>query len=139
MRKKREIERFARWCFEKCGVPPCKITYAPGQCLERNGGYGFGLYIWDDGTLNPGEIYVAYHIPKWGVMSTIAHEIWHHRQQLMTGLDNMDKESCEEEAEKAALELMGLWLIRGGKVGINLTGGESHVGTQETSTETAGA
>jgi len=116
MRKKREVERFARWCFAKCGVPPCKITYAPGESLIRNGKYAFGCYIWDEGTRNPGEIFAAYRIPKWGVMSVIAHEIIHHRQQMMTGIDNMDGEACEAEAEKTAMDLMGLWLIRGGKV-----------------------
>lgn len=116
MRKKKEVERFARWCFAQCGVPPCKITYAPAESLIRNGKYGFGLYIWDEGTSDPGEIYVAYNIPKWGVMSVVAHEIFHHRQQLKIGLDNMDKESSEAEAERATDELMGLWMIRGGKV-----------------------
>lgn len=116
MRKKREVERFARWCFAKCGVPPCKITYAPGCFLIRNGKNGFGFYIWDEWTRNPGEIFVAWHIPKWGVMSVLAHEIWHHRQQVTKGIDYMDEDTCEAEAEKAALELMGLWLLRGGKV-----------------------
>lgn len=116
MRKKREVERFAKWCFAKCGVPPCKITYAPGESLIRNGKYAFGCYIWDEDTTDPGEIFVAYRIPKWGVMSCIAHEIWHHKQQMTVGIDNMDAEMCEIEAEQACNELMGLWLIRGGKV-----------------------
>lgn len=139
MRKKREIQRFAMWCFARCGVQPCKITYAPGHYLIRNGQNVFGCYIWDEGTTDPGEIFVAYHIPKWGVMSVVAHEIWHHQQQITTGIDNMDAEVCEAEAENAALELMGKWLLRGGKVKINLVGGEPHVGTQEANTETAGS
>ncbi len=138
MRKKREIERFARWCFAQCGVPPCKITYAPGKSLIRNGKYGFGLYIWDDGTRDPGDIFVAYRIPKWGVMSTVAHEIVHHRQQMRTGLDNMDLETSESEAEKIALELMGLWLIRGGKVKPE-EGRTDDVGKQQSDPAAAGS
>lgn len=123
MRKKREIERFARWCFAKCGVPPCKITYAPGNHLISNGQIVFGCYRWYGFTRNPGEIFVAYHIPKWGVMSVIAHEIVHHRQQMTVGIDNMDEEVCETEAEQVHNDLMGMWLIRGGKVKINLKEG----------------
>lgn len=123
MRKKREVERFARWCFAKCGVQPCKITYAPGKFLIRHGEKSFGAYIWDGGTRDPGEIFAAYRIPKWGVMSVIAHEIVHHRQQMMTGLDNMDIEACEVEAEHVHNDLMGMWLIRGGKVKMNLKEG----------------
>ena len=113
MRKKTEITRFARWCFAKCGVPPCPITYAPGESLITEGGeLSFGRYFWDA----PAEIFVAYRLPKWGVMSVVAHEIWHHRQQMTVGIENMGIEACEAEAEKASEELLALWLIRGGKV-----------------------
>lgn len=114
MRKKNEITRFARWCFAKCGVPPCKITYAPADFLiDGNGNDCFGCYSWDEKTH---EIFVAYRLPKFGVMSVLAHEIWHHRQQVETGIDNMEVETCEAEAEKAGEELLALWLIRGGRV-----------------------
>lgn len=116
MRKKTEVTRFARWCFAKCGIPPCPITYAPGKSLVRNGEYSFGCYIWPENTSEPGEIFVAYRLPKWGVMSVVAHEIWHHKQQLTVGIDNMDRKICEEEADKASEELTALWLIRGGRV-----------------------
>lgn len=139
MRKKREIARFARWCFAKCGVPPCKITYAPGECLIRKGQYVFGCYLWDEGTTEPGEIFVAYRIPTFGVMGVIAHEIWHHRQQMTVGIESMDNETCEADAEKGGEALLAQWLIRGGKVKINLTGGDNNVGTQEANTETTGA
>lgn len=116
MRKKNEIARFARWCFDKCGVPPCKITYASAKTLITHGNVVFGCYRWDADAREPGEIYVAYRIPKWGVMSVVAHEIWHHRQQMTVGIDNIDAGACEAEAEKACDELMGLWLIRGGRI-----------------------
>ena len=127
MRKKREIERFARWCFAKCGVPPCKITYAPAKCLIRNGEYIFGCYIWNEGTTEPGEIFVAYGIPAFGVMSVLAHEIWHHRQQMTVGIENMDEETCENEADEARTDMLARWLIRGGKVKLSLVGGEPNV------------
>lgn len=116
MRKKNEVVRFARWCFAQCGVTPRPITYAPAESLIRNGEYAFGCYVWDEGTRNPGEIYVAYNLPKFGVLSVLAHEIWHHRQQVETGIDNMEVETCEAEAEKAGEELLGMWMIRGGRV-----------------------
>lgn len=137
MRKKREIERFARWCFEKCSVPPCPITYAPAESLVRNGKYAFGCYIWDEDTTDPGEIYVAYRIPTFGVMGVVAHEIWHHRQQLTVGIESMDNETCEADAEKGGEALLAQWLIRGGKV--NLTGGDNNVRTQEANANTEGA
>jgi len=116
MRKKTEVTRFARWCFAQCGVKPCPITYTPGESLVRNGEYAFGSYLWPENTSEPGEIFVAYRLPKWGVMSVIAHEIWHHKQQMTVGIENMDRDACEAEADKASEELLALWLIRGGRV-----------------------
>lgn len=117
MRKKREVERFARWCFAKCNVLPCSIFYAPAYCLiANNGECCFGCYKWDEEKREPGEIFVAYHLPKWHLMSTIAHEIIHHKQHMERDLNSLDIDACEEEAEKESLKLMGLWLLRGGKV-----------------------
>lgn len=116
MRKKTEVTRFARWCFAQCGVKPCPITYAPGKSLIRDGQYAFGCYRWDEGTRDPGEIFIAYRLDKWGVMSCVAHEIWHHRQQMTVGIESMDNDTCEAEAEKACDELLARWLIRGGRV-----------------------
>ena len=117
MRKKTEVTRFARWCFAQCGVKPCPITYAPGESLiSEDGELSFGRYYWEDGPDAPAEIFVAYRLPKWGVMSVIAHEIWHHRQQMTVGIENMGIEASEAEAEKASEELLALWLIRGGRV-----------------------
>lgn len=113
MRKKTEVARFARWCFAQCGVKPCPITYAPGESLiTQDGELSFGRYYYDE----PIRIYVAYRLPKWGVMSVVAHEIWHHKQQMTVGIESMDRDACEAEADKASEELMALWLIRGGRV-----------------------
>lgn len=116
MRKKNEVARFARWCFAQCGVPPCPITYAPAKTLIANDNVVSGCYCWDEGTQDPGEIFVAYRLPTFAVLSVVAHEIWHHRQQVETGIDNMDADACEAEAEKACEELLARWLIRGGRV-----------------------
>lgn len=116
MRKKREVERFARWCFAKCNVPPCSIFYAPADFLIADNGEGFGVYTWDNENHEPGQIFIAYHLPKWGVMSTVAHEIVHHKQHMEHDLNTLDEAQCEEEAERVSSELVALWLIRGGKV-----------------------
>lgn len=116
MRKKREIERFARWCFDKCNVQPCSIFYAPAKCLIADIGHCFGCYNWDDEKHEPGQIFIAYHLPKWAVMSVVAHEIVHHKQHMEHDLNTLDEEQCEDEADKVGGELLALWLIRGGKV-----------------------
>lgn len=117
MRKKRECERFAGWCFAQLNVRPCPITCAPGNTLiTQDKGVCFGCYTWPPDTSEPGEIFVAYRLDKFAVMSTLAHEIAHHWQQMKTGIESMDESASEEEAERIGLELLARWLIRGGKL-----------------------
>lgn len=120
MRKMKEVKRFARWCFAQCGVKPCKIHYAPATYLitdERDrDGNCFGCYWWDDEKHEPGEIYVACNLSKWPVLSVIAHEIVHHKQHMERNLNLLDEAECEEEAERIGSELLGRWVLRGGKI-----------------------
>ncbi len=62
------------------------------------------------------KIWIAYNHTRIGVMSFLAHEIWHYYQNVHHGIKNMDFEKCEKDADEAADELLTLWLIRGGYV-----------------------
>lgn len=114
MRKKRELNRFAKYCFSVLGLPPVKIYYCPApNLIDPHGNYCFGCYSYDE---NVKEIWLAYRLPKWALMGVIAHEIWHYRQHRDGRIDAMPLEECEKEADKASGELVACWLIRGGKV-----------------------
>lgn len=114
MRKKRELDRFAKYCFGTLGLPPCKIYYvnAP-KLIDQHDHECFGAYSYDE---NGKEIFASYRLPKWAVMSVIAHEIWHYKQHREGRIDAMPLDECEREAERACSELLAFWLIRGGKV-----------------------
>lgn len=114
MRKKRELDRFARFCFGHLNLPPIKIYYCPSKALvNQDGVYCFGCYTYDDRVR---EIWLAYRLPKFAVMGCIAHEIWHYKQHRDGRIDKMPLEDCEKEAEQESGKLVGLWLLRGGKV-----------------------
>lgn len=114
MRKKREIVRFAKWCFGYLNLPPIQIHYCPAKSLvDPNGGFCFGCYTWGENTR---EIFLSYRLSKFANMGDLAHEIWHYKQERDGRINSMKVDECEDEAEKAGLELVALWLIRGGKV-----------------------
>ena len=114
MRKKRELERFAKYCFGALGLPPITINYCPApNLIDPHGNYCFGCYSYDE---NVKEIYLAYRLPKWALMGVIAHEIWHYRQHKDGRIDVIPLEECEKEADEASKELVAMWLIRGGRV-----------------------
>jgi hypothetical protein len=113
MRKKRELDRFAKYCFGSLGLPPIKIHYCPAKTLvDPQGNFCFACYTYGSAS----EIWTSYKLTKWNVMWNIAHEIWHYKQDCDGRIMDMTLEECENEAEKASEELVALWLIRGGKV-----------------------
>lgn len=118
MRKKRELDRFAKYCFGALGLPPIKIHYCPAKSLvDPTGEFCFGCYTYDDTPeLHNKEIWLSYRLPKWSIMWNIAHEIWHYKQDRDGRINVMPLEECENEAEKASEELVAYWLIRGGRV-----------------------
>lgn len=114
MRKKRELDRFAKYCFGILNLPPIKIHYCPSPSLiDQYDHYCFGAYTYDEIVK---EIFIAYRLPKWGLMGVLAHEIWHYKQHRDGRIDAIPLEECEREAEEASKELVAYWLIRGGKV-----------------------
>ena len=118
MRKKRELERFAKYCFGALGLPPITIHYCPAKSLvDPAGNFCFGCYTYDDSTdLHMKEIWLSYRLSKWNLLWNMAHEIYHYKQDRDGRINNMPLDQCEEEAEKASGELTAFWLIRGGKV-----------------------
>ena len=118
MRKKRELERFAKYCFSVLGLPPIKIHYCPSKSLvDPQDNFCFGCYTYDDSPeLRTKEIWLPYKLPKLSLMWNLAHEIYHYKQDRDGRIDAMPLEECEAEAEKASGELVGYWLIRGGRV-----------------------
>ena len=121
MRKKRELERFAKYCFGVLGLPPIKIHYCPAKSLvDPADNFCFGCYTYDDSPdLHTKKIWLAYKLPKWALMWNVAHEIWHYKQDRDGRINVMPLEECEKEAEKASGELVAHWLIRGGKVTVD--------------------
>ena len=121
MRKKRELERFAKYCFGVMGLPPIKIHYCPAKSLiDPNDNFCFGCYTYDDSPeLRTKEIWLSYKLPKWSLMWNMAHEIYHYKQDHDGRINNMPLEECEKEAEKASGDLTAFWLIRGGKVTVD--------------------
>ena len=121
MRKKRELERFAKYCFGVLGLPPIQIHYCPSkQLINPDDVYCFGCYTYDDSKeLRTKEIWLGYRLPKISVMWNMAHEIWHYKQDMDGRIHLMPLDECEDEANKAAGKLVGHWLIRGGKVTID--------------------
>lgn len=118
MRKTNEIRRFARWCFSRLGMRPIRIHYINyPRLIDPGGQYCFGCYTYGDGKAEEeGEIHLAYKLPKYAVLSNVAHEIWHHYQNVHGTIRTMTLEECERQAEKAGAELLALWLIRGGYI-----------------------
>lgn len=118
MRKKNEINRFAKWCFSRLGLRPIPIKYAYATSLiDPSGTFCFGCYVYDDDRPAwDSKIWIAYNHTRIGVMSFLAHEIWHYYQNVQHGIKNMDFEKCEKDADEASDELLTLWLIRGGYV-----------------------
>lgn len=117
MRKKRELNRFAQFCFGYLGLRPIQIHYCPAKSLvDPQGMFCFACYTYDS---NMKEIWLSYRLPKWAIMWNMAHEIWHYKQDCDSRINNMPIDECEEEAEKASAELVGMWLIRGGRVSAN--------------------
>lgn len=116
MRKKRELDRFAKYCFGALGLPPIKIHYCPAKSLiDPNDNFCFGCYTYDDSPeLRTKNIWLSYKLLKWNIMWNLAHEIYHYKQDHDGRIDNMPLEECEKEAEKASEELVAQWLIRGG-------------------------
>lgn len=121
MRKKKELDRFAKYCFGTLGLPPIKIHYQPFKSLiDPNDEFCLGCYTYnDDAVLRTKSIWLSYKRPKWSVMWQLAHEIWHYKQDRDGRINVMPTEECEKEAEKASGELVACWLIRGGKVTAN--------------------
>ena len=112
MRKKRELERFAKFCFGYLKLKPIRIYYCPSKALvSPDDVYCFGCYTYDDQT---NEIWLAYRLSKFNNMLNLAHEIWHYKQHCIGRIDKMPLEDCEKEAEQASKELVALWFIRGG-------------------------
>lgn len=117
MRKKRELDRFAKYCFGVLGLPPITIHYCPAPSLvDPHGNFCFGCYTYGGSRQ---EIWLAYRMTKWNNMWNLAHEIYHYKQDRDGRIDVMPLEECEKEAEKASEELTAFWLIRGGKVTAN--------------------
>lgn len=118
MRKTREIQRFARWCFSQLHLRPIPICMPNYPCLiDPNDQLCFGCYTYGDGDpVEEGKIFLAYKLPKFSVMSNLAHEIWHHYQNVDGGIRTMPPEQCEEEAERMGNKLLAMWLVRGGYV-----------------------
>lgn len=116
MRKKNEAMRFARWCFSTLEIRPIPIQMMNyKRLIDPNDQYCFGCYAFGDG--NPaeeGRIYIAYGLPKYAVLTNIAHEIWHHCQNVKGRIHSMGLEECEEEAHEMGNKLLALWLMRGG-------------------------
>ena len=121
MRKKRELDRFAKYCFGVMGLPPIKIHYCPAKSLiDPNGNLCFGCYTYDDSKeLHTKEIWLSYRMTKWNNLWNLAHEIYHYKQDRDGRINAMPLEECESEAEKASGELTAFWLIRGGKVTVD--------------------
>lgn len=114
MRKKRELARFAKFCFGYLGLPPIRIHYCYAKSLiDPTGIFCFGCYTYGSGRR---EIWLAYKLSKWNNMWNLAHEIWHYKQDRDNRIDVMPLEECEKEAEKASGELVAYWLIRGGRM-----------------------
>lgn len=118
MRKKRELERFAKYCFGVLRVPPIAIRYCPSKALvDPAGNFCFGCYTYDDKKeLNSKRVWLAYKHPKFGVMMNLAHEICHYKQDAEGYINTMPIEAVENEAERKSEELLAGWLIRGGRV-----------------------
>lgn len=118
MRKKNEVNRFARWCFSRLGLRPIPIRYiyAP-SLIDPSDTFCFGCYTYDEKLPAwDSKIWIAYNQTRIGVMGCLAHEIWHYYQNVHHGIKNMDFEKCEKDADEAADKLLTLWLIRGGYV-----------------------
>lgn len=118
MRKKRELNRFAKYCFGYLGLPPIRIHYCPAHVLEDPHGVKcYACYTYDNSPqLRTKEIWLSYRSTKWGNLWNLAHEIWHYKQDHEGRLQTMPVEESEREAEEASGELVALWLIRGGRV-----------------------
>lgn len=109
MRKKRELQRFANYCFGRCGVRPIPVVYANAPCVSgHSGDFGFGCYTYG----GERKIYVAYKPPKCIVMTSLAHEIWHYRQDCDMRID-LEPAQVEAEAETVAERLVSHWRKRG--------------------------
>ena len=115
MRKTNEVQRFARWCFSRLGLRPIPIRLINyPRLIDPNGEYCFGCYTYGDGdAAEEGKIFIAYKLPKYSVLINVAHEIWHHYQNVDGRIRTMTLEECEREAEQAGNELLAMWLIRG--------------------------
>lgn len=122
MRKKKELERFARFCFGVLELPPIRIHYCPSKSLvDPFGNYCFGCYTFGvSKSLYTKNIWLAYKLPKFAIMWNLAHEIWHYKQDRDGRIHSMKDEACEEEADKAAMEMVADWRIRGGKVVLDI-------------------
>ena len=118
MRKKREIQRFAKWCFGYLNLPPIQIHYCNAhQLIDLGGDRCFGCYTYDDNKeLRTKEIWLPYKQSKWTLLLNAAHEIWHYKQDRDGRICSMSFDDSEKEAEKASEELLAMWIIRGGKV-----------------------
>lgn len=116
MRKKTEIRRFTAYCFSRLNLRPIPIHLKNYMALiDPDGEYCFGCYVYDDKPAFESEIFIAYGLPKFNVMSNIAHEIWHYYQNT-EGLITQPHsyEDAEKDAEKGSACLLADWLRRRG-------------------------
>ena len=118
MRKKRELERFARFCFGRLNLLPIKIHFCNANCLvDPAGNFCSGCYAYtEDGPRREKSIWLAYGLPKWECLQILAHEIWHYKREVDGRIAGMSIEEAEKEAEEASGELVKHWLLRGGKI-----------------------
>ena len=116
MRKTREIRRFARWCFGRLDMRPIPIYLINAPSLIDPGdNYCFGCYTYGEGKAEEGKIFIAYKLPKWSVMINVAHEIWHHYQNVQGTIRTMTVGESEADAEKGSEALLGVWFSRVGR------------------------
>lgn len=116
MRKKTEIRRFTAYCFSRLNLRPIPIHLKNYKALiDPEGECCFGCYVYDDDKpAFESEIFIAHDLPKFSVMSNIAHEIWHYYQNT-EGLLTLSHsyEAAEKDAEKGSDCLLADWLRRG--------------------------
>ena len=98
MRKKKQLKKFADWFCSMLKLSRVKINFINARALcAPSGEFCFGCYEYDQTLHFPGQIYIAYDLPKSAGSTILCHELVHLYQHMHNGLDS--KTICEIEAE----------------------------------------